>query len=218
MTKERDPIGSRNGSRIELDIWLARFEAQGRVADDQYILDNITSKKGGSLGAKVARTVMAEWFDDDLSFETLLSMSYASLLHAYGAQPLHAFLRAEQFVMNGRDNPPAPSLVKDEVEEIVDEMLAPETEEEALQEETEEYLEGRRDEALLLASKDPRVFIDRYADRKIAFFLSLEQSAVDEDEVFTVRSTQRAFKYTKERFRLLYDRAQELETTGQNIV
>lgn len=213
MTKEQPISGDPNiVSMIELDLWLTRFEVQGAKVEDQYIIENITSKRGESLGARVARLIMSEWYEDDLgSFTELRSLPAAALLHIYGTQPLNAFLRAEQFIMNNRDNPPAPPLIKDEVDEIIDELLAPENEDEELHEQTEAYLEGNRDKSLLLTSKDPRIFIDKYVDNKIAFFVSTEQSGESETEAFDIKTIQRAFKFTKGRFRLLYDRAEELE-------
>lgn len=208
---------------IELGVWFTAFEASLHQVDESYVCSILpaTDKK---LGVRVAKIIMDEWKTSDdgqKDFKELASIPAAALISIYGTEALRAFMSAVNALQTGGpdiDNyvPPRPSNPDPyywTVEEMVDHMTEPETEEQALDSSTQDYLWSKANESLLLQTKDPRRLIEEYTTQRIAEWKKSEEEAEidDPDEVFIYQAAQKALTLTRDRFTSIYDIAERIE-------
>lgn len=208
---------------IELDMWFSVFEASLPRVEKSYVRSILPASKT-NLGIKVAEVVRSEWEasnNDQRDFKKLASIPLAALIQVYGTEPLRAFINAVNTVKTGGpdiDNyvPPRPSNPDPffwTVDEMVDDMIEPETEEQALEMGTQDYLRSKANESLLLQTKNPKKFIEEYTTQRVAEWKQSEEEAKidDPDEVFVYQTAQKALILTRDRFTAIYDIAEKIE-------
>ncbi len=199
------------GIQTEINLWMEQVETQFSGVDENDIVLNIVSKKEGSLGSKVSNQIIEEIRNLPTDHLSLGSVLLSSIVIMYMQEAPLALLDAEEMIKKGEPTRDPTPLVKDEIDEAIEELLAPADENEALQDSIASWLKGKSYEELLLKTLHPKVFIDELTDQRVTFFNGLKGSEIDLDMLFHDEVTLKGFEITRARFHLVYDRAETLE-------